>query len=89
MRAVLSRSVMPIAHLVAGPLADLVFEPLLQEGGTLAGLLADPLLEVCPGRGIGMIFVLSGIVAMVVSLVAYLNPRIRNLEDELPDVVPG
>jgi MFS transporter, DHA3 family, macrolide efflux protein len=37
MRSLISRSMMPLAFLLAGPLADKVFEPLLQPGGGLAG----------------------------------------------------
>jgi len=88
-RAMLSRSMMPIAYLVAGPLADLVFEPLMREGGALAGTFMSAIFEIGPGRGIGVMFILSGLIAIIVSLVAYLNPRIRNLEEELPDAVPG
>lgn len=88
-RAMLSRSMMPVAYLVAGPLADLVFEPLMREGGALAGTFMSAIFEIGPGRGIGVMFILSGVIAIIVSLVAYLNPRICNLEDELPDVVPG
>ena len=35
-RTMISRSMMPVAFLLAGPLADQVFEPLLREGGALA-----------------------------------------------------
>lgn len=37
MRSMISRSMMPPAFLLAGPLADYVFEPLMQPGGALAG----------------------------------------------------
>jgi len=30
----------------------------------------------------------SGFVLLLVSLLAYANPRIRNLESEIPDAVP-
>ena len=36
MRGMLSRSMMPLAFLIAGPLADLLFEPLMSAGGALS-----------------------------------------------------
>ena len=32
-------------------------------------------------------FIVIGFLSLVVTVVAYLNPRIRLVEDELPDVV--
>lgn len=86
-RAMLARSMMPIAFLSAGPMADYLFEPLMREGGALAGTFVGSMLGVGPGRGIGLILILSGIIGILVSIYAYLNPRIRNLEEELPDAV--
>ena len=34
-------------------------------------------------------FVLSAVIAIAISVLAYANPRIRNLENELPDVLPS
>jgi MFS family permease len=87
MRSMISRSMMPLAFLLAGPLADFVFEPLLREEGAWAGTILTSLLEVGPGRGIGLMFVLSGLVLVLASGMAYANPRIRRVEEELPDAV--
>lgn len=87
-RSLISRSIMPLAFLLAGPLADRLFEPLMRPGGALAESLAGTLLGVGPGRGIGLMFVISGILLMVATTFAFLNPRIRNLESELPDALP-
>jgi hypothetical protein len=73
--------------LLAGPLADNVFEPLLATNGPLAGSLG-PIFGTGAGRGIGLLFVLLGVVKVVVSLVGRLYPHIRNVEDELPDAIP-
>ena len=86
-RAMISRSVMPIAYLTAGPLADRVFGPLMDTGGAWANTFLGTLLAVGPGRGIGLMFVLSAVIAIGISALAYANPRIRNLEDELPDAL--
>lgn len=79
---------MPIAFLTAGPLADKFFEPLLMEGGALADTFVGQILGTGVGRGIGLMFILSGVTAILISAMVYANPRIRNLEDESPDAIP-
>lgn len=86
-RTMISRSMMPLAFLLAGPLADQVFEPLLREGGALATSWIGTLVGVGPGRGIGILFITSALVLWVASGVAFANPHIRNIETELPDVI--
>lgn len=73
------------AYLLAGPLADHVFEPLLKVGGPLAGSVGR-VIGVGPGRGIGFMFLLSGVIAILATVASYGYPRIRLIEDELPDV---
>jgi hypothetical protein len=87
-RNLISRSMTPLAFLSAGPLADYVFEPLMQPGALLAQSFAGSLLGVGPGRGIGLIFTLSGLSLLIASALAYANPRIRRVETELPDMLP-
>lgn len=87
-RSLISRSIMPLAYLLAGPLADRLFEPMMRPGGALAESLPGMLLGVGAGRGIGLMFVISGLLLMVATTFAFLNPRIRNLESELPDALP-
>ncbi len=87
-RLMISRSMMPLAFLLAGPLADRLFEPLLRQGGGLADTFVGALVGVGPGRGIGLLFLLSGVALVVASVVAYAYPRIRLVETELPDVIP-
>jgi MFS family permease len=88
-RGAISQSMMPIAFLTAGPLADKFFEPLLQEGGALATTFIGQTLGTGAGRGIGLMFILSGITAILISAIVFANPRIRNVEDELPDALPN
>ncbi len=84
-RSLLAQSMMPLAFLISGPLADHVFSPLMRDGGFLAKTFIGALLGAGPGRGIGLMFVISGLLAVVASGLAYLNPHIRDLEQELPD----
>jgi MFS transporter, DHA3 family, macrolide efflux protein len=88
-RGMISRSITPVAYLLAGPLADFVFEPLMRaDGGLLARTWAGSLLGTGPGRGIGLMFVTSGLLLLGATAVAWTHPRIRNVEAELPDALP-
>lgn len=89
LRYMVATIITPLSYLTAGPLADRVFEPLMQEGGALARTLLGTLLGTGAGRGIGLIYLLSGFLVGLISGLAYLNPRIRHLEREVPDAVPG
>jgi hypothetical protein len=80
----LAAAAMPLAYIVAGPLADHLFEPLLVSGGALAGSLG-PFIGVGPGRGIALAFMTAGVLLIALAAVAHFDPRIRSVEDELPD----
>jgi MFS family permease len=77
----------PLAYLLAGPLAEKIFEPWMASGGALYYPLGT-YLGTGAGRGIGLMFVLMGLAKIGISTLAYLNPRVRRIEDELPDAVP-
>jgi hypothetical protein len=79
-------SSLPLAYLIAGPLADRVFEPLLAPGGLLVGSIGQ-LIGVGRGRGIGLMFIVIGALTMLATVVAYQYPRLRLLESELPDAI--
>jgi MFS family permease len=88
MRAMLSWSVIPLANLIAGPLADRVFEPLMAEGGILANSVLGEFIGVGPGRGIAVILLISALFLWISSVVIFTYPRVRNLEEEIPDAIP-
>ncbi len=86
-RSLISTSMMPLAFLISGPLADRVFEPLMRPGGGLAGTLLGAWLGTGAGRGIGVMFLLAGLLVIFSSLLAWANPHIRHLESELPEAL--
>jgi len=75
---------LPLACLVAGPLADRVFEPLLVVGGPLAGSIGQ-IIGVGQGHGIALLFVVMGILTTIATAGGYLYVPLRQLEDELSD----
>jgi MFS transporter, DHA3 family, macrolide efflux protein len=76
----------PLASVLAGPLVDRAFGPLLVPGGALSGTVGL-LIGVGSGRGIGLLYVVVGILTLITAAVSYVYPRIRLLEDELPDML--
>jgi hypothetical protein len=52
-RRLIAFSIIPLAYLLAGPLADQVFRPALMPGGALADTVIGKLIGVGPGRGVG------------------------------------
>jgi MFS family permease len=74
----------PVALLLAGPMADRVFEPAMAVGGPLSGVVGW-LVGVGNGAGIGLMFLISGVLWAAVGVVGYLIPAIRNVEEILPD----
>ncbi len=82
----ITRILMPFSFLIAGPMIDRVLEPAMQSTGRLGmGWIGD-LLGVGDGRGAGLFLILTGCCLLVTSILAYLNPRIRNLETEVPEL---
>lgn len=76
----------PLAYVVAVPLAERIFEPLMAKNGLLAGSIGE-IIGVGPGRGIGLLFITMEIIAILVTVAAYRYPRLWFMEDELPDVI--
>ena len=81
----LTAASMPVAYAVAGPLADRVFEPLMAVNGPLASSIGR-IIGIGPGRGISFMFVLIGIFLMLLTITSYQYPRLRLVEEELPDI---
>ncbi len=83
----IASSSLPVAYLLAGPLADRVFQPLVGRDHVRSDVLAM-VVGNGAGRGFALLLLLMGGFIMVTALCGYLHPRLRHLEDELPDVIP-
>jgi MFS family permease len=77
-------SCLPLAYLVAGPLADRIFEPLMTVDGPLAATIGQ-LIGTGPGRGIGLMFIVLGTLTILMTIIAYQYAPLRLVNDELPD----
>jgi DHA3 family macrolide efflux protein-like MFS transporter len=80
----ISNITMPLAMLLAGPLADQVFEPAMMPGGGLAASFGW-LVGVGPGAGMALLIVIAGILGGMLPLVGYGLRMVRNVESILPD----
>lgn len=70
-----------IAYAISGPLSDYVFIPLLKENGLLANTIVGQIVGVGPNRGIGLMFIIAGVLIIIA---ASLIPRfkvIRQLDE--------
>lgn len=77
-------SSLPLAFLITGPLADQVFEPLMRPDGLLAGTVGK-IIGVGAGRGIGLMFMIMGILTILATFFAYLHRPLRKIEVQLPN----
>lgn len=77
-------AVMCAVLLAGGWLADAVLEPALRPGGALASSVGV-WFGTGPGRGIGLLFFVSGAIGLVLTVLALGHPRLRRLEILVPD----
>nr|MBI2903691.1 MFS transporter [Chloroflexota bacterium] len=83
-RRLIAQITAPVSMLIAGPLADRVFEPALMPGGKLAGAFGW-LVGTGPGSGMSLIVLGSGLLVVLVGLLPYGIYVVRNVETMLPD----
>jgi hypothetical protein len=78
-KGMLQQSLKPIGYLLAGPLADQVFEPAMMPGGALAPVFGG-LVGTGPGAGMGLMFICTALMGTAISLSGYLIPAVRRLD---------
>lgn len=72
--------VLASSYLMAGPVADRLFEPLLLADGPLAGSVGS-VIGVGPGRGMAMLMLVIGVVMLITAVVASRQASLRGLPD--------
>jgi MFS transporter, DHA3 family, macrolide efflux protein len=83
MRRLVAMSTLPLAYVVAGPLADRVFEPWMRAQGGL-GRMVGGLFGTGPGRGIAVLFIVLGLLTVIAVVAGFLYQPLRDLEARLP-----
>jgi hypothetical protein len=78
-RRLIGQLTLPVALLLAGPLADFVFEPAMQPGGALAGS-AGRLIGTGSGVRMALMIALVGVLGVSMSLSGYLFRAVRAAE---------
>ena len=84
LQQMLEKSLAIVAYAVTGPLIETVFASLL----ILEGPLGQPvrqIVNVGPGRGIGLLLILMGSLILMATVAAYRDPRVRRVDTLLPD----
>lgn len=69
-----------ISYLCAGFLADYIFNPLLKNNGLLSSSVGN-IIGVGDGRGIGLLFIITGIIIVILAIVILKSKNIRRLEE--------
>lgn len=73
-----------IAPLIAGPLADRVFEPAMLSDGVLSNIFS-PLFGQSAGSGIALMYAISAMLMALVGIGGYCFDSLREVEQRLPD----
>lgn len=73
-----------IGRLLAGPLADYIFEPAMKPGGNLAAIFGG-MFGSGSGAGMALLYVICALGMLSVGLVGYAFPLLRDVEDIVPD----
>ncbi|MBD2073535.1 MFS transporter [Phormidium sp. FACHB-592] len=83
-RSLLIQIVSAIAMLIAGPLADYVFEPAMSRGSSLSPLFGG-IVGTEQGAGLALLYIMTSLGLILVGLVGYACSTVRNVEQSLPD----
>jgi hypothetical protein len=70
------------SFIITGPLVDRWFEPAVATPawGTVEGVVGSQ-----PGAGMGLVLVVTGVVILLITLLVWSLPALRNVESTLPD----
>ncbi len=86
-RRIFAQITIPLGFLLGGYLADGIFEPMMMNPTGPVARFFEPLVGSGPGAGMGLLFVIAGLLGAAVGMAGYVIPVIRNAEEILPDHV--
>jgi MFS family permease len=78
------QGVSAIAFLVAGPLADHIFEPVMQSSRHFAALFS-PTVGTGIGAGMALLYILASVGLVLVGFSGYVNPHLQTVEEASAD----
>lgn len=83
-RRIIAQMTGPVGVLLAGPLADRVFEPAMQTDSTLSTIFG-PYFGYTAGSGIALMIALAGLITGIVGVSGFFIERVYRVETLLPD----
>lgn len=83
-RSMIVMTISSLGYLIAGPLADHVFEPAMMSGGFLAPVWGW-LFGMEKGSGIALLYVVCALAMLLIGLSGYAVQRLRDVELIIPD----
>ncbi len=87
-RSLVEQLTSAFAYLIAGPLADKIFEPAMKSGSLLTPLFGKT-FGTGTGAGISVLYVICAFCMSLVGLCGYRFRSLRNVEEILPDCDAG
>lgn len=83
-RRVFGLTTSALAYLIAGPLADYIFEPAFAPGGKLAAIFGG-FFGTGKGAGMALLYEINALCLLLLGYAVYTLPMLRNVEDIVPD----
>jgi predicted MFS family arabinose efflux permease len=83
-RRVIAQISIPVGTAIAGPLADVVFEPGLAPGGVLVPIFGG-VVGTGPGAGMAALFLISGAICVIIGAAGFLVRKVRDVGSIVPD----
>ncbi len=77
----------PLATICAGLLADNVFIPMFEDGGSLSGTWLDAMLGSGNNRGVGFMLIICAVLSLLVCVAMLFNKSVMRFEIDNPDVI--
>lgn len=80
LQGIITSSLTPLGYIIGSILADYMFEPFMQGKGKVQNILSE-LVGSGKGAGMGLMFVIAGMLGIIISIVLSNNHHIKNLEE--------